>query len=123
MYKIISVLFILLIAHVFLFAQEVVLLPKNLEETGKQIQLIDTLYTAPNPSAFTSHFVFTGQDILIQWFVAPADLTLKEVGFAFHSAYLPLADVETKIVAAQPGVTIEDLQFLDNELWGYYKNP
>jgi hypothetical protein len=88
------------------------------------LNLFDTLYCVsadPNDPLWFSNFGMFGQDRMLQWFVAPADLYLKEVAFVFCSGYAPLANVEVKIVAFQPGITTEDLEFLSSAWVGSYE--
>jgi len=92
----------------------------NYPNPDNALNLVDTLYRVTDPSLWFSNFGFFGQDRMCMWFEAPADLFLKEVGFAFYSAYVPVANVEMKIVAFQPGITTADLQYLISAWVGSY---
>ena len=157
--KIVTVLFVISLLPVFLYAQEkTVLKPKgmsyyhngnwsgnevipidkwtkarmdknklhknknivrNNSNSDNTLSLIDTLYIDPDPE---SRFGFYGQDRMLQWFVAPADLFLKEVGFWFAAGTTqPVATLEIKIVGFQPGITADDLGYVNNELVGSYE--
>jgi Secretion system C-terminal sorting domain len=86
--------------------------------------LVDTFYTVTDPyniNSYGSNFGFFGQDRMVQWFQAPADLILHEVWFALYSAYAPQANLEVKIVAYQPGITTGDLEFLTDDWAGWYE--
>ena len=120
MRKIIFTLLVLTLSITFLFAQEGNFLQRGsfTKRTNSPVNFIDTLYTVPNPSALTSSFGFYGQDYMVQWFKAPADLYLKEVGFDFQSIYQPPPQLEMKVVACV--LPIDSLKNLNNEYWGYY---
>ncbi len=46
------------------------------------IGVVDTLsYFDGDPDSYTSRFGFTGQDVMMTWFVAPADMDIKAIGF------------------------------------------
>jgi len=97
---------------------------EKLSYTNDRLNYIDTLYTITdpyNPISYGSNFGFLGQDVLIQWFEAPADLQIQEVGFSFYSAYDPVAVLEMKII--ESNYPIDSLQYLNNELWGYFQSP
>jgi len=97
---------------------------EDLLYTNDRLNYVDTLYTITdpyNPISYGSNFSFLGQDVLIQWFEAPADLYLQQVGFSFYSAYDPVAVLEMKII--ESGYPMDSLQYLNNELWGYFLSP
>jgi hypothetical protein len=82
--------------------------------------LLDTLFY-PRPATGNSNFGVFGQDVFIQWFEAPADLTIK--GFAFLSTddagVANGAVLEGKIVSVN--LTKEELLALPVGLDGYYE--
>lgn len=82
--------------------------------------LLDTLFY-PRPATGNSNFGVFGQDVFIQWFEAPADLTIK--GFAFLSTddagVANGAVLEGKIVSVN--LTKAELLALPVGLDGYYE--
>jgi len=81
--------------------------------------IIDTL--GYNDGTFNTNFGFFGQDWMLQWFVAPADLIIK--GFAFlatdDSGLLNGAYLESKIVRVN--LTEDQLLMTPVERNGYYQ--
>lgn len=82
------------------------------------LTLIDTLFINPDPLTGGSNFGFFGQDRMTQWFQAPADLYLKEVGFDFISINQPPPQLEVKIV--QVTKPKEELEYLNDDWWGWF---
>jgi Secretion system C-terminal sorting domain len=94
---------------------------RNSSNSDNPLNLLDTLFIVPDGALFATRFGMYGQDRLVQWFVAPADLYLKEVGFAFRNADTPFPQVEVKIVGFQPNITTEDLEYLTSSWVGSYE--
>jgi len=155
--KIVTVLIVLSLLPVFLFAQEkTILKPKGItvfqkgsnsnselipitkwEKSRMQkryqnknttinsfganntLNLIDTLQLVTDPSLWFSNFGMFGQDRMVQWFEAPADLYLNAIGFRVYSAYTPMANIEVKIVKLN--YTTEQLEFLQSAWIGSYE--
>ncbi len=74
----------------------------------EQQNIIKTSSEAPNfpngdmdtlklPGPWNFNFGFFGQDVMVQWFVAPADLYLQQIGFACYEN-LDNMSVEAKVV-------------------------
>ena len=77
--------------------------------------IIDTLIQ--EPSVWGSNFGAFGQDWLMQWFQAPTDLIIKEVGFSCYDPASP--NVEIKIVRVL--WTKEQLMAAGEKQFGYYQ--
>jgi hypothetical protein len=92
---------------------------QKISNSDNSLTLIDTLFTEPNPITPGSNFGFFGQDRMVMWFEAPADLYLREVGFDFISIYSDATQVEVKIV--QVVKPRNELEYLQNTWWGYYE--
>ena len=83
------------------------------------LNFTDTLWTVADDSLSFTNFGFFGQERMVQWFEAPTNILLKEVGFAFYSAWPPVANIEMKIVVVN--YAREDLEYLSNEWVGSYE--
>ena len=86
------------------------------------LTLIDTLYINPPgtlPPSGNTNFGFFGQDRMTQWFVAPANLSIKEVGFDFISINQPPPQLEVKIVNVSKPAS--DLEYMDENWWGWFE--
>ena len=91
----------------------------NYSNPDNTLTLIDTLFTNPIPITPGSNFGFFGQDRMLMWFEAPADLFLKEVGFDFISINQPAPLLEVKIVqVVRPK---NELEYLGDDWWGWYE--
>ena len=75
---------------------------------------IDTLRI--NDGSFNTNFGGFGQDWLMQWYIAPADLTIKQIGYSTTDA--AWASVELKIVKVK--WTKAQLAAAGEKNWGYY---
>ena len=78
---------------------------------------IDTL-RLPGPPWASNQFVFYGQDWMLQWFKAPADLTIKKVGFASGGNDLSSV-VEVKLVKVN--LTYDQILYAPVARRGYYE--
>jgi len=87
-------------------------------KTNTDSTVTDTIYLVPDTTALVTEFGFYGQDRMLQWFKAPSDLLIKKAGFAFYSNWMS-ADIKFKIVKVN--YHEDSLQFMNNELWGYYE--
>ena len=86
------------------------------------LTLLDTLYINPPgtlPPTGNSNFGFFGQDRMTMWFVAPADLILKEVGFDFIAINQPPPQLEVKIVEVTKPT--EELEYMNDDWWGWFE--
>jgi hypothetical protein len=90
--------------------------------------LIDTVYQTDFGWGTYVRFNFYGRDVMIQWFKAPADMTLKSVGFS--EGYADAGDnvgnqVDVKVVTAN----WTEQEFIDATTtqapnhWGYFEAP
>jgi hypothetical protein len=77
-----------------------------------------TIDTLGFPGPWDSNFGFFGQDWFVGWFECPADLTIKQIGFACYEN-LFAQDIEVKIVSLN--WSKEDLMSMDIALRGYYE--
>ncbi|PIW98019.1 MAG: hypothetical protein COZ80_12775, partial [Ignavibacteria bacterium CG_4_8_14_3_um_filter_37_9] len=75
---------------------------------------IDTLRI--NDGSFNTNFGEFGQDWMMQWYEAPADLTIKQIGYSTTDA--SWAAVELKIVKVN--WTRAQLAATGEKNWGYY---
>ena len=83
---------------------------------GNILDKVDTLgFSGPWAS---NQFVFYSQDVMLQWFVCPADLTLLQVGFSCYGND-PGGQVEVKVVKVNWSGS--DLLDAPVELHGFYE--
>jgi hypothetical protein len=78
--------------------------------------LIDTL--SYNDGTFSADFPVNGQGWLLQWYLAPADLIIKGLGF-YCTANPDDLSAEVKIVKVN--WTVDQLLSAGSEWWGYYE--
>ena len=89
---------------------------KSLDALG----IADTLNYLRN-SNFNNNFGFHGQDVMMQFFVAPADMTIKGIGFSCSddSGAVNGADVSVRLIKLN--WSYEKLDSINSELYlGYY---
>jgi hypothetical protein len=80
---------------------------------------LDKVLFYPFPSGGNSNFGFFGQDWFVQWFVAPADMTINRAGFNVNAVDNPGYSVALKLVTVN--WTKDQLENLGETLWGYYE--
>jgi len=145
LHKIVTILIVLSLLPIFLYAQErtrgnnEVMSTKWVKHRSGQLDnntlkgktyhyrthpdgtltLIDTLYTNENPIVPGSNFGFFGQDRMTMWFQAPADLYLNEVGFDFIAIDQPPPQLEVKVVnVTRPR---SQLEYLNHSWYGWFE--
>ncbi len=98
---------------------------KQFNKVGPQTKKINpinsingTIDTLGFPGPWDSNFDFFGQDWMLQWFQAPADLIIKKVGFACYENNDNMV-VEVKLVKVS--WTVEELLNADVLQRGYYE--
>jgi len=79
---------------------------------------IDTMTYRETGANFNTNFGLFSQDLMVQWFVAPADLVIKAVGFMPSDASGAAAGLGISIVKS--GLTAEDFENAGQVLWGRY---
>lgn len=82
---------------------------------------IDTLQNAPDDFNWGSNFGEFGQDVFVQWFEAPADLTINAV--SFNTTDDEQSDVSVKLImmAWDKDQIQETTSGLGATWWGYYE--
>jgi hypothetical protein len=149
LHKIVTILIVLSLLPIFLYAQESTRGNKEVMPVSKFVKyrsgqlpnntlksktyhyrtnldgtltLLDTLFINPPgtlPASGNSNFGFFGHDRMTMWFIAPADLYLKEVGFDFISINQPPPQLEVKIVNVSKPVS--ELEYMNDDWWGWFE--
>ena len=87
--------------------------------SGGNSLLLGTIDTLRYPGLTTSNFGIFGQEWLLQWFVAPADLNLMQVAFACYENADAMT-VEVKVVKGN--WSLEKFKNAKTQkIWGYYE--
>lgn len=79
---------------------------------------IDTMSYRETGANMNTNFGFFSQDLMVQWFVAPADLIIKAVGVMPSDVSGAAAGVGVSIVGT--GLTLDDFSSSGQKLWGRY---
>ncbi len=81
---------------------------------------IDTLsYRKMLGGSWNTNFGMFGQDVMIQWYVAPTTMNIKSIGYAASDNATGTTQMSVKLVKAS-GWTVDDLENAGVTQWGYY---
>ena len=109
-----------------LLSQKLKLVDKTFVSGNHQLPLvteglIDTVYQRDFGWWSTNaRFGFATQEVMIQWFEAPADMILKSVGFGEAPDSGPLVGTEVQVKVVSANWTKQDLTNSGVNNWGYY---
>jgi hypothetical protein len=79
---------------------------------------LETVLFNPMPATGNSNFGFFGQDVMIQWFQAPADMFIRRAGFNTNAVQDAHDGVEVKLVMFN--WTLDEILNSGVTQWGYY---
>ena len=82
--------------------------------------VLDTLSNINMWSDPEATFGFYGQDVLMQWYIAPANMTIKAVGYKTINAAPDGSTINVKIFKLNPWWNFQQLSDADIKQWGYF---
>jgi hypothetical protein len=81
---------------------------------------LDTLSNLKMWSGSENGFAFFGQDVLMQWYIAPANMTIKAVGYKTINAAPDGSTIGVRIFKLNPWWNFQQLSDANTTNWGYY---
>ena len=82
--------------------------------------VLDTIYQRDFGWGTSARFGFALQEVMIQWFEAPADMILKSIGFGEAPDSGPVVGTEVQVKVVSANWTKQDLINSGINNWGYY---